>query len=379
MFGLGQFLPNPMSTAHRQWDTPARRRPDAQPSGARHRVSSPTRRRRSGIPIKAGRDRTSAKLNKSSVAGYTWMSIAVLIWASWLVLTSSGRTTDLSVIDLAGFRALIPASLLAPLLWRQRRELARLGIARCLLLSAYGAPFTLFVGYGLSFAPVAHAGAMVPGLMPVMTAAFGFAFLGQRLTSNRLISVLLILSGATALLLGKSNASGDGDLWIGHLCFLMGALCWACFTATAKALDISPYLATAIVGMMSTAGLIPFWALSDLSALSSASALDIAFQAVFQGIVSGLVSLLAFSQALRLLGTKATTLSALTPGVAALLAIPVLGQVPHLTDFLALILVVAGLVIGSFNKSGGLKRLPDFTKNLGLSISDNRLKNRSRY
>lgn len=362
MFGLDQCPPDPMSTAHCRGNTQARRSLDPHPSDATLRVGSPARPRRSGTAISKGPDWTSAGFKNSPLAGYTWMSVAVLIWASWLVLTSSGRTTDLSVIDLAGFRALIPASLLAPLLWRQRRELARLGIARCLLLSAYGAPFTLFVGYGLSFAPVAHAGAMVPGLMPVMTVAFGLAFLGQRLTFNRLISVLLILSGATVLLLVTSDASGNGDMWIGHMCFLMGALCWACFTTTAKALDISPYLATAIVGGMSSAGIMPLWALSDLSALGSASAPDIAFQVVFQGIVSGLVSLFAFSQALRLLGTRATTLSALTPGVAALLAIPVLGQVPHLTDFLALTLVVAGLVIGSFSTSGRLKRLPDSKK-----------------
>lgn len=362
MCGLDQFLQDPSSTAHRQCNDKGECSHHAHPGGTGRRAGLPTSRRRSGISVKAGRDRRPANLNKSPVVGAAWMSIAVLIWASWLVLTSSGRTTDLSVIDLAGLRALIPACLLAPLLWRQRRELARLGIARCLLLSAYGAPFTLLVGCGLNYAPVAHAGAMVPGLMPVFAAALSFVFLGQRLTSKRLMSVLLILSGAITLLLGTSDASDAGEMWIGHLCFLMGALCWACFTVTAKALDISPFLATAIVGIISATGLSPFWALSDLSSLGSASVPDIAFQTVFQGIVSGLVSLFAFGQALRLLGARATTLSALTPGVAALLAIPVLGQVPQLIEILALTLVVSGLVVGSFNTGGGRKWWPVFNK-----------------
>ena len=38
-------------------------------------------------------------------------------------------------------------------------------------------------------------------------------------------------------------------------------------------------------------------------------------------------------------------MSALTPGVAALLAVPVLGQVPQILDILALVAVVTGLVI----------------------------------
>ncbi|MGC3940292.1 DMT family transporter [Roseobacter sp. EG26] len=292
------------------------------------------------------------------MAGYAWMAVAVLIWASWLVLTSSGRTTALSIVDLAGFRALIPTFILAPLLWRQRRNIAQLGVTRCLLLSAYGAPFTLCVGYGLTYAPVAHAGAMVPGLMPVFAAALSYVFLGQRLSPRQVISVLLIQSGALAILLRTSAASGAGEMWVGHLLFLMGALCWACFTTTVIALDISPYLATSIVGGVSSVGLIPIWALLDLSTLGSAHPADILFQAVFQGIFSGLVSLFAFGQALRLIGTNATALSALTPGVATVLAIPVLGQVPDLIDFSALTLVVAGLVTGSSNKGGGLGRLP---------------------
>ncbi len=60
--------------------------------------------------------------------GFLWGLIAVLIWAGWLVLTSAGRVTNLAVIDLTGFRALIPALVLAPLLWRERAILRQIGI-----------------------------------------------------------------------------------------------------------------------------------------------------------------------------------------------------------------------------------------------------------
>lgn len=102
------------------------------------------------------------------------MSVAIFIWAIWLVLTSSGVTTDLTPVDLAGLRALVPAVVLAPMLWRHRQDIVQFGFLRILLLSVYGAPFTLCVGYGLSYAPVAHAGVMVPSLMPVVVTAVGF-------------------------------------------------------------------------------------------------------------------------------------------------------------------------------------------------------------
>lgn len=279
------------------------------------------------------------------LAGYAWMSLAVLIWASWLVLTSSGRTTTLSVVDLAGFRAVIPTVVLAPLLWRHRPLIAQLGVTRCLLISAYGAPFTLLVGYGLGFAPVAHAGAMVPGLMPVFAVALACVFLGQRLSKGIVVALVLILSGAMTILLRGADQLAVHDMRAGHFLFLLGAFCWACFTITVRAFEIPAFLATAIVGAASTTWLLPFWIVSDLSNLATAPWTDIVFQSVFQGIISGLISVYAFSRALRLIGGQASVLSALTPGVAAGLAVPVLGQAPPLSDIFALGVVVMGLII----------------------------------
>ncbi|MBB5515622.1 drug/metabolite transporter (DMT)-like permease [Rubricella aquisinus] len=285
--------------------------------------------------------------DRDVLAGYAWMALAVLIWAGWLVLTSSGRTTALSVVDLAGLRALIPAVLLAPLLWHQRAKVRQLGLLRCLTLTAYGAPFTICVGYGLKFAPVAHAGALVPGLMPVMAALLGLVFLGQRLVRRQMLSIALILTGAMAILAHTRIAPGTDQLLTGHVLFLAGAVCWASFTVTMRNSDISPYLAIGVVGTLSSVVLVPVWVLGDLSNIRAAGLPDIAFQAMFQGVLSGLVSLFAFGRALHLLGARAAALSALVPGTAALMAIPVLGQWPGLVEVLALIVVIAGLVIGA--------------------------------
>lgn len=318
--------------------------------------------RPSSPPI--GIDRPACAGTVSRGVGYAWMSVAVSVWASWLVLTSSGVTTDLSPVDLAGFRALVPAVVLAPFLWRQRRQVARIGLWRSLLLSAYGAPFTLCVGYGLGFAPVAHAGAMVPGLMPVMVTVIGVLIMGQGLSAGQSISALLIATGVAAIVLGSTEALNQQEAWTGHALFLLGALFWACFTVTVRRHAIAPFLAAAIVAVVSMVGLAPVWAFAGLSTLATASAPDIAFQLIFQGVITGLVSLYAFGQALRVLGSVATRLTALTPVVATCLAVPVLSQVPDLFDVAALGAVLAGLLIASAPSRVGLKT--------GLRSSSNR-------
>ncbi|MGX9355789.1 DMT family transporter [Roseobacteraceae bacterium S113] len=281
----------------------------------------------------------------SKLMGLAWMTTAITIWASWLVLTSSGVTTDLSPIDLAGLRALVPALVLAPLLWRGRHDVANLGAKNILLLSAYGAPFTLCVGYGLSHAPVAHAGAMVPSLMPVCVTLIGWLVLRRQVSISHFASAVLIVAGASAIAFRPAAVSHPGDLWIGHILFLTAALFWACFTLTLQRQPIAPFLATALVGAISLIGLAPFWILAGLSTMADASLPDMAFQFVFQGIITGLLSLYAFGKALALLGPLATRLSAVTPAVATGLAIPVLSQVPDLYEIASLALVIGGLLV----------------------------------
>ena len=281
------------------------------------------------------------------VKGYTWMAIAVTIWASWLVLTSSGVTTNLSPIDLAWLRALVPAIVLGPLLWRQRQEIAKLGLAKCLMLSVYGAPFTLCVGYGLGYAPVAHAGAMVPSLMPVVITFAGSLFFGQRMSQPSLWSAMLIVSGTLAIVLRFDEVSGTSDTWIGHALFLMAAVFWACFTLTLRRHAIPPFLATSVVATISTLGLVPIWTLPGLSSIGSASTTDVVFQLIFQGVITGLVSLYAYGQALQLIGLVATRFAAMTPAVATLLAVPILAQVPDTFELAALGLVIGGLLVAS--------------------------------
>lgn len=283
----------------------------------------------------------------TTMLGGAWMSIAVAIWASWLVLTSSGKTTDLAVLDLAGLRALVPTLVLAPLLWRARSEVARIGVIKCLLLSLYGLPFTLCVGYGLTVAPVAHAGALVPGMMPLFAAGLGRVFVGWKIEKRQAVGYAIILLASALVVLRSAGTTGSGNMVFGHVLFLLGAVYWACFTITMRSLNISPYLATAIVGGISSAVSIPLWALTDLSNMHIASGHDIAIQVVFQGVFSGLVSLFAFAQAIRLLGARASVWSAATPGVATLLAMPILGQIPDNLELMALVIVVTGLAVGN--------------------------------
>jgi hypothetical protein len=87
--------------------------------------------------------------------------------------------------------------LLMPYLMRKGLALAQLGwLVLAAIIIGCGAPSVLLVNAGLVFAPAAHAGALFPGLMPLMVAMLA-------------VSSILDQAGAS-LVTGPNPPWGDG-------------------------------------------------------------------------------------------------------------------------------------------------------------------------
>ena len=291
------------------------------------------------------------------LTGVAWGLVAVLIWAGWLVFTSVGVSSSLSIVDLAIFRTAIPALALAPLLWTQRAAVKAVGLRRGVQLACYGAPFVLSAGYGLSYAPVAHAGVLVPGLMPVFAALLGLFFLHETFSRGRLIGLGLIVLAILMIAADAGVFGGFSDVTKGHLLFAGGSLGWAIFTVTARPLGLSPYLSTGIVGLYSAAVLIPVALIFDLTRMQDAPWGEVAFHGAWQGLLSGLASLYAFARAIKALGaSQAAALAALVPFVAMAMAIPILHQTPSVIELIGVVVVGCGVYLATGARPPALVR-----------------------
>src|ERR1700722_1925755 len=76
-------------------------------------------------------------------------------------------------------------------------RLGWLGVAA--IVTGCGAPMVLLVNAGLLFAPAAHAGALFPGVMPLMVAILAAAILKEAFTAQKTIGLLLIVIGAVGI------------------------------------------------------------------------------------------------------------------------------------------------------------------------------------
>jgi drug/metabolite transporter (DMT)-like permease len=270
---------------------------------------------------------------------------AALIWGSWIVVTRFGVTTTLTPHDAAFLRFGIPAVVLLPVLLREGLALKQIGVTRTLLMvSGAGLPFFLVSAAGMQFAPAADAGALLPGTMPLFVALLAAIVDRERFGGVRIAGFGLIVAGVLAIG-GYHLLLGAGGQWRGHLLFLAGACLWAVYTLAFRRAGIGAWHGAALVNAYSIAALIPIYLWTG-ARLPQASWGELALQALSQGALSGIVALFAYGLAVRRLGApRAAVFISLTPAIAAVIAIPALGEWPDAATTLGIIAVSGGVTL----------------------------------
>jgi drug/metabolite transporter (DMT)-like permease len=230
-----------------------------------------------------------------------------------------------------------------------QRGLRGLAWWQVLALAATAGPgFSLAAFTALKFAPAAHAGVLMPGTLPLWTAILSVLVLGARLTSRQAASLALILAGIALIgwdTLGDlASGTAPPAQWIGDLLFMAASFSWAIYTVLARRWSVAPLTAAAIVCVVSGVGYMPIYLLALPVTLLAAPAWEIAVQALLQGIVSTIFTLIMFTRAAQALGAPTLTIfTALVPALVAVLAVPLLGETLSLFAALGAGLVVAGI------------------------------------
>lgn len=275
----------------------------------------------------------------------------ILLWAIGLVATRFGVTGSLSLWDVVFLRMALPALLLTPLVFRLPPPPPGQSRGRHMLLLAIvaagaGLPFMLTGSSGMLFAPAAHAGALMPGSMPLFAALLAVLFLGERFTAQRRAGTLLMLLGAVAIG-GWQLYDGTGNTWRGDLMFVCAGFMWACYTIAMKKSGIGAWQAAAIVYVSAFVLYTPIYLLWLDSRLLTAPVFEIGVQ-VAQSVGSGLLSMAAYGFAVRRLGAApAAAFASLTPALTALLAVPLLGEWPEPVTWAGVIAVSLGVALAN--------------------------------
>jgi drug/metabolite transporter (DMT)-like permease len=217
-----------------------------------------------------------------------------------------------------------------------------------------GAAPVFLANSGLLFAPAAHAGALFPGVMPLMVALLAAALLREEFTSAKKLGFAFILPGVLAVVWGSGSELGSRQN-VGHGLFLSAALAWAFYTVAMRKARLDGLHAAALSAVGSMLLYLPVFALLPGTTLASASWSDLGLQAFVQGVLTAILSLLLYGRAVGILGASSgAAFAALCPAMTALLGMPILGEWPKPIDWMAISLISVGVYIVS---GGPLPRL----------------------
>lgn len=279
--------------------------------------------------------------------------LTTLMWASWFISVKLGVESSLTTFDLAIARYGMPAIVFSYFTFRAREQLKKtpwpllLGI--CL---GAGLPFFFLGSLGMHYAPVAHAGVLLPGTFPFFVTGIAVLFYRERLSKNRLIGLVAIALGVV-ILLAQSFTSSDENIWKGDLIFLLASLCWSVFCVCVRVSGLSSFVVAGLFGSVSSLMLL-FLLLTGAvnSGISfSFSNAPLGFyvvQFIVQGVLVGLIASVSFSFAISKIGAENTTMiGSLTPVIVIVLAFFVFSEMPTHLDLLAMVLVCFGVLRAS--------------------------------
>jgi drug/metabolite transporter (DMT)-like permease len=288
------------------------------------------------------------RLRQPLVLGIAAGLSASLLWGLYLALSRAGVVGGMTGLDIATIRYGVAGLVTLPLFVARGLPLiARIGWGRATILSALaGPPFVMAGVGGYAFAPLAHGALIQPATVTICSMALAAILLRDRPGLWRGAGVGVILAGLVVVA-GPGLFEGDALTPVGDAMFLAAGLIWACFAVLSKRWGVGPVEGTVVVSVLSGAVLLPVVAMTaGFGRILALPPVELAAQLLVQGVLSGVVAVLAFTAAVRWIGaSRAAAFPALVPVTAILIGIPVTGEVPNGWQVMGLLVVVAGLTL----------------------------------
>jgi drug/metabolite transporter (DMT)-like permease len=301
--------------------------------------------------------------------------VTITVWTSFIVVARFMALRGLTPLDIVLCRMLGAAMVLLPWGYFMVRKMRREGQAN----DASGAaqtwiglsplpwrivwPIGLFGGVGyavlaytaFTFAPAAHGSVLMPGMLPLTTALLSVLFFKEQLSTGRKLGLAMIFGGAVlvgGVSIFQALVQNAGKVWVGDVLFVCASTTWATYTVLCRKYALSAVPATIAVIVFCVVTYVPFYAVAVWlgvfqSKLATAPWGEIAFQTLWQGGGSVVISGISFTKMVQYFGPiRSTMLTAVVPGLSAMGAVIFLGEPLYWNLIAGLCLVTAGIVVG---------------------------------
>jgi drug/metabolite transporter (DMT)-like permease len=287
-------------------------------------------------------------------SGYLAALVVVCCWSGFNIVSRLAGKSVLTPYDLAALRFGIAGLLLSPIFVRTLRDIDRSLLLQYLTIALFASiGYALFVYSGFSFAPAAHAGVLVNGGIPLMTALIAWLALDQRPQGRAALGLVVALGGIVLIgVQSFAHADPAGQQWVGDALFLCAALVWAIAGLLMRRWRLRPIPTIAMMNGLSALLYLPIYVMWLPGHLAAAPADAILLQGVYQGIIAAVVAGACYNHANQTIGPqKASLMLALVPGITAVAAVPFLGESLSVMAIFGVVLVTVGAILGAVQRN----------------------------
>ena len=274
---------------------------------------------------------------------------AVTIWAVFMLVTRFAVQGNFTVEEVLVLRLIPGAIVMIPWMWKLGILPRGVPWPRALILMiGASAVFPYVVSKGLEFAPASDGGALAPGMLPFWAALAAYALAGEIPGPRRRIGLAMILTGAVVVSLWPILGGARDGAWRGHLMVLTGSGLWAIYSVIFRQSGLTPMHGLVIGLFWGTLTITPLLLLSGNVSFAMANWGDIVLMMVIQSLIIGILAMVLFSYAVRLLGAaESSAFGALTPILALLGGVMFLGESVGPLKVFGVVLVAAGVFLAS--------------------------------
>ena len=166
--------------------------------------------------------------------------------------------------------------------------------------------------------------------------------LGERINRQASFGFMIILT--TLILMIIAMLQGESGFGVGDAAFIASSVFWSLFSVMLRKWRFSAWHIVSGVAVWSAVFYLPLYALFATPQMAGIPLYQLAVQGVFHGVFVMIVATLTYAKAVEKIGLfKAGSIATLAPFIAAVLAVPLLGEP------LSLILVfgLIGMAIGA--------------------------------
>lgn len=258
--------------------------------------------------------------------GYLFVAITMVIWGGFTLSSRLNAQWGISAWDITALRFALAFCILMPILI-YKKDTAFLWHKEPFLLAMIGG-----VGYCLTsytafhYVPAAHAAIFLNGFVPLCTAVAAWLFFKEAFDGHTWLSLLIMLSAVAGMSVLMYQETGVA-FGLGDGLFFISAIWWGVFTVLLRHWKLSAWHSMAGVAIWSAIVYVPIYMLFLPKNLSTPTPIHLFGQVIFHGIFVVIIATLAYVEAIKRLGAfKTGSIVTLAPFMAAILAVPLLGE-----------------------------------------------------